>query len=47
MLARDTVAPAAMGKRGMQAQDAMGVADLDREFLGHKAAPKAAKKFGA
>ena len=47
MLARDTVAPAAMGKRGMQAQDAMGVADLDRAFLGHKVAPKAAKKFGA
>jgi len=35
MLARDTVANAAMGKRGLQAKDAMGVADLDREFLGH------------
>merc|ERR1711871_1121791 len=28
MLARDTVANAAMGKRGMQAKDAMGVVDL-------------------
>jgi Ca2+-binding EF-hand superfamily protein len=36
VLARDTVANAAMGKRGMQAQEAMGVADLDPEFLGHK-----------
>jgi len=35
-LARDTVAPAAMGKRDMQAREAMGVADLDPEFLGHK-----------
>jgi len=35
-LARDTVAPAAMGKRDMQAKEAMGVADLDPEFLGHK-----------
>merc|ERR1711871_1664004 len=35
-LARDTVANAAMGKRGMQAKDAMGVVDLDPEFLGHK-----------
>ena len=36
VLARDTVASAAMGKRDMQAQEAMGVADLDPEFLGHK-----------
>jgi len=35
-LARDTVAPSAMGKRDMQALEAMGVADLDPEFLGHK-----------
>ena len=34
-LARDTVAPAAMGKRDMQAMEAMGVADLDKAFLGH------------
>ena len=34
-LARGTVAPAAMGKRGMQAKEAMGVADLDPAFLGH------------
>jgi len=34
-LARDTVAPAAMGKRDMQAKEAMGVADLDPAFLGH------------
>jgi len=39
VLARDTVTVAAMGKRGMQAMEAMGVADLDREFLGHKNAP--------
>ena len=39
-LARDTVTMAAMGKRGMQAQEAMGVASLDKEFLGHKSAPK-------
>ena len=35
-LARDTVAGAAMGKRGMQAKEAMGVEALDSEFLGHK-----------
>ena len=34
-LARDTVAPAAMGKRDMQAKQAMGVDDLSPEFLGH------------
>jgi len=34
-LARDTVAPSAMGKRDMQALEAMGVADLDPKFLGH------------
>ena len=33
---RDTVTIAAMGKRDMQAMEAMGVADLDKEFLGHK-----------
>ena len=33
-LARDTVTLAAMGKRDMQALEAMGVADLDKEFLG-------------
>lgn len=32
-LARDTVAPAAMGKRGMQAQEAMGVPDLDPKWI--------------
>ena len=41
-LARDTVSLAAMGKRGMQAKEAMGVADLDPSFLGHGHAPKAA-----
>ena len=45
-LARDTVAPGALGKRGMQAQEAMGVPDLDRAFLGHGAAPKAALTMG-
>jgi len=30
------VAGAAMGKRGMNSQEAMGVADVDPEFLGHK-----------
>jgi len=39
-LARDTVNPGAMGKRGMQAMEAMGVADLDKAFLGHGSAPK-------
>ena len=34
VLARDTVTLAAMGKRDMQALEAMGVADLDKEFLG-------------
>ena len=38
VLARDTVTLAAMGKRGMQSKEAMGVADLDPEFLGHKRA---------
>ena len=33
-LARDTVTLAAMGKRDMQALEAMGVANLDKEFLG-------------
>ena len=36
VLARDTVAGAAMGKRDMQAKEAMGVEALDAEFLGHK-----------
>ena len=36
VLARDTVSIAAMGKRGLQALDAMGVESLDKEFLGHK-----------
>ena len=36
VLARDTVTLAAMGKRDMQASEAMGVVDLDPEFLGHK-----------
>jgi len=35
-MARDTVTLAAQGKRGMQSMEAMGVADLDKEFLGHK-----------
>jgi len=35
VLARDTVAPAAMGKRDMQAMQAMGAADVDPAFLGH------------
>merc|ERR1711998_185507 len=35
-LARDTVTIAAMGKRDLQANEAMGVVDLDPEFLGHK-----------
>ena len=39
-LARDTVNPEAMGKRGMQAMEALGVPDLDRAFLGHASAPK-------
>jgi len=34
-LARDTCAPAAMNKRGMQAMEAMGAADVDPTFLGH------------
>jgi len=41
-LARDTVAPAAMGKRGMQSKDAMGVDayhSLDHQ-LGHGTKPK-------
>jgi len=41
VLARDTVAPAAMGKRDMQAEQAMGVASLDKSFLGHSKATKA------
>ena len=36
VLARDTVTVAAMGKRDMQAKEAMGVEALDAEFLGHK-----------
>ena len=43
VLARDTVAPAAMGKRDMQAEEAMGVASLDKAFLGHGAGVKNAK----
>ena len=39
-LARDTVNSAAMGKRGMQAKEAMGVESLDKAFLGHGSAPK-------
>ena len=38
-LVRDTVAPAAMGKRGMQSQEAMGVSAyeaLDQEIHGQK-----------
>ena len=37
-LARDTVAPAAMGKRGMLSKDAMGVDayEMLNEQLGHK-----------
>jgi hypothetical protein len=35
VLARDTVAPAALGKRDMQAKEAMGVESLDKAFLGH------------
>ena len=42
VLARDTVAPAALGKRGMQAKEAMGVESLDKAFLGHGSAPKSA-----
>jgi len=34
-LARDTVAPAALNKRGLQAMEAMGAADVDPTFLGH------------
>jgi len=45
VLARDTVAPAAMGKRGLQAQEAMGAADLDRAFLGHAEQIKHAYKM--
>lgn len=44
VLARDTVAPAAMGKRGLQSQEAMGVAALDSSFLGHH---KAVKSVGS
>ena len=47
VLARDTVAPAALGKRDMQAKEAMGVESLDKEFLGHKNAPKSALGLGA
>ena len=36
MLARDTVAPAAMHKHDMQALQAMGVPDFDEAFLGHQ-----------
>jgi len=41
-LARDTVAPAAMGKRDMQSKDAMGVGAYDAldEQLGHGGKPK-------
>ena len=46
VFALDTVAPAALGKRGMQAQEAMGVADLDKAFLGHGSAPKSALVMG-
>ena len=41
VLARDTVAPAAMGKRDMQAKEAMGVESLDKAFLGHSSVAKA------
>lgn len=34
-LAQDTVAVAAMGKRGMNAMEAMGTHDVDPTFLGH------------
>ena len=37
----DGVAPAALGKRDMQAEEAMGVASLDKAFLGHSKATKA------
>ena len=39
-LARDTVTVAAMGKRGMQAEEAMGVAAFDSYWTGHVGAPK-------
>ena len=43
VLARDTVAPAALGKRDMQAKEAMGVESLDKAFLGHGNAVKNAR----
>ena len=45
-LARDTVNAAAMGKRGLQAIDALGVADLDPAFLGHNIKPRPNIKVG-
>ena len=46
VLARDTVAPAAMGKRDMQSLEAMGVdsQELLAEQLGHKSATTVAKE---
>ena len=47
-MARDTVAPAAMGKRGMQSKEAMGVDAFEAVdlALGHGKPPKAGKSFG-
>ena len=46
MLARDTVAPAAMGKRDMQSKEAMGVdaQEMLHQQLGHKTAADKAKE---
>ena len=46
VLARDTVTSAAMGKRDMQAKEAMGVDSLDKQYLGHRIAPKHAIILG-
>ena len=45
-LARDSVAPAAMGKRGMQSKEAMGVdaQEMLAEQLGHKSDKQIAKE---
>ena len=46
VLARDTVAPAAMGKRDMQSLEAMGIdaQEMLAQQLGHKSAEQVAKE---
>ena len=49
VLARDTVAPAAMGKRDMQSKEAMGVdsQELLAQQLGHHSGEEARRFYGA